>query len=732
MKLLWLAFSFWLLVSIGSASEIQTNALSLSRVTLAVLPPHNASGDTNLAHWQASLGNMLVTDFQKTRAVRVLPDSSIDYARAMLQLSDDEAITATDARNLGKEIEARRVIWGEYDQHGATKKLTMRVLNVANGRIVAERRITGGNWREMVSEMALHILKELRVKITVEEEKKVKHLSEMSPATCELVSQSYWGWCHGQSLSNLEASLRRAIELSPHCDVAWQALANLQLLENKLEEAEDSAVTALQIAPDRATVHTILADIYSFKDRTALAEKEYLKAAQLSPDDAERFNRLGFLSAKKNRYKESISYLQSAVNLCPYAPSAHAKLGQIYAAAAQAEKAQVELKLAEKYLLKDDMDVESDLMRGFAGLHEFPEAIKHGEKFIALAEKQGVHLTIEETRAYVTECKAHLAPRFVSADAPHDYSPEELKTALRSKLNPDELRLVTNPIISSVEMKQWAKELTAGATNELDLTKRLFEGVTRRLSVQSDPTGDRTAAQVFKDWNQPGVRFSCQEYTFLFVALARELGLKAYYVIVDRDCYGRVVPHACAGVLVDGKALLVDATYLWLGVPHQEFHFKDDLEVMGIYLCQLQNVDMCRVTVKLMPDLAFGHFNLALELARQKKPIEALREIDAGWKLDKNNWHGYLAKAYLAATQEHWQQAIDDLNVCIALNPNLPCARFLLGEVLTLAGSNTEAREAFRAYLQGDTEPACADTAREAIAAINEQERVPDNLIKFQ
>ena len=113
-------------------------------------------------------------------------------------------------------------------------------------------------------------------------------------------------------------------------------------------------------------------------------------------------------------------------------------------------------------------------------------------------------------------------------------------------------------------MRAWAVQLAGDAATDEEKARRLFAGLEHHLDIGKHG-GLRTALQTFADWKKPDVAFTCQEYTFLYLVLARDLGLKCWYVLVNKDYTGTVVDHACACVVIGGKALLVDPTYQWFG-----------------------------------------------------------------------------------------------------------------------------------------------------------------------
>jgi tetratricopeptide (TPR) repeat protein len=319
----------------------------------------------------------------------------------------------------------------------------------------------------------------------------------------------------------------------------------------------------------------------------------------------------------------------------------------------------------------------------------------------------------------VAALKDRLKTHFVKAEMPKVFTPEELETALRQKLTPEEPQLAVNPLRCNEAMKKWAKDLAGDSSDDMEKARRLFNGLQHKPTSELSP-GLRTAERVFRDWSDPKAVFSCEEFAFLYIALAREVHLNAFYVLVTRDSNGNPVVHACAGLFVGGQALLVDPSYGWFGVPHQEYLFENDLQTLALYLGQSHDVNTVKLAIKLSPDSAIPYFNLAQNLARTNDLHGARQALDAGLKLDSKSWLALCGQGVVAAAEHNWIEARSFLNRSLSINPNFGSSRFVLAEVLLQQNAPLEAREQFRKYLQGPTTPREAIAAYEAIARIDQ------------
>jgi predicted Zn-dependent protease len=362
----------------------------------------------------------------------------------------------------------------------------------------------------------------------------------------------------------------------------------------------------------------------------------------------------------------------------------------------------------------------------YAALHETPLALEHLERFVALARKEGLAPEIVDYMAQcVPELKARLTPNEIRATPPRSYTAQALEAALRERLTREEYVQVVNPLASTPAMDQWAHELTRGATNDLDKARKVFDALTRHLDAGD--TGIRTAQEVFAAWNDPTQSFCCQEYAKLYVALARAVDVKAYYVCLSQDYSGDIVYHDCAAVFIQGKAYLVDPAYHWFGAPHKEYLILDDLQAVAHQYYQPSGkgnaVARCRLAVKLYPDTAWGQVHLAGALIKANELAQAALAVKTAERLQPGRWDIYTCRGLLAAKSNDLNGAATDLRKALALNPKHGPSHFVLAWVLSKQDKLEEARDEYRLALLYDSLLAAEDkaTVLRELAEINER-----------
>jgi hypothetical protein len=250
--------------------------------------------------------------------------------------------------------------------------------------------------------------------------------------------------------------------------------------------------------------------------------------------------------------------LQKAATSAPFDARVHAQLGYCYAHLQQRTAASSELTMAESYNAEKEPLVEDLLAECYQLLGDTLKAIDHYKTFLGSADAVGAQgEQFRSTRQALTNVEMSLTPHPVTIKTLLDFSQDELDNVLKSNLSHTELALVVNPLACSSGMARWARELVGDAGNDLEKAKRLFVGLARRINT-GESVNRRTAIEAYRDWPDAKAKFMCQDYTLLYVSLARSLGLKAYYVLVGQDHSGKFVGHACAAVLLTSQALLVD------------------------------------------------------------------------------------------------------------------------------------------------------------------------------
>jgi tetratricopeptide (TPR) repeat protein/TolB-like protein len=690
-----------------------------NRITVAMVPLENATGDSSLESRRFAIGSVLGPQLARVKALRLLPQTSLKYGLAQLHKNSGDPMDVGEAARLGEMIEARRVIWGSYRRDAGKWQVSIRILNVSKGTASECFTANSSDFFELRDKLTPGILKELRVTPTETERREMKGRWTKSTAAVEALAEARLALEQQRPAAEWEACSRRAIAADPGCAEAWAVLGSSIGTQGKMEEALSASRRAIKLNPQLAIGFFVLGQTLMAEQRIAEAKDPLYDAVLLEPDNPARFARLAECCMLEKDLANAVDYFKRALQLSPFQAALHANLGRAYLFQGKRESGLEELNEAERLTFEPDLSSEEFLAWGFERLNNAPAAIRHYQEALSIARKVGLNPERIGMLTHDLEgLKAATMPVFLNIHPPKDYTEETLMEALREKLKPEEQEALVRPLTTTAEMKSRALELTQGATNELQKARFLFDALAGHLEVGEHEM--LTAPQAFAAWKARQGSFGCQEYALLYTMMARAAGLRAYFVTVPEAYDGAVVSHACAAVFAGDKALLVDPGYRWFGVPHKKFEVRNDLEATADYLSQVGgDIKFRRIAIKLDPDSAFAHFKLAMKYIGRDQLEEARAELPEVVRLDSAGAMAGCLKAFLALRDKRPDEAVELAKN--ALEKGWPghdgSVHMILGDAYMQQGKFIEARTAFRAALRRSPD---SSPARRAIARINE------------
>ena len=693
------------------------------RLAVAILSFEDRTSDPNDGYWSEGIKGLLTRQVRHVKAVRLLSDTAIRYALEKNGLEYGSAVDVNHARVIGETIEAQRVIWGHFRKDKDAWQVGLRILNVASGRASEELTASGMDWFAMADALTDKTLAHLQIDPNKTERAKMRRRVVNSARSLEEYVEAYWLQAKDRPQSEQETCLRRAMELDPNSASIRAALGGTLLNLGRTAEAERLIRQAIALDPNEANAHTALAFFLLGQGELAGAKEHMQRAHELDPDDAGCTAMLARVVGFQREWDEAAVLAEQACALDPFNAACHAHLGAIYVRRQQKDKALEQLRLAERYCISGMAEANTWVVvaDAYGTVGDKPKAIDALRQVIGLGHQLGVDP--KKVAAYeqtMKDLQASLSPTFIKADMPQVFSEEALDKALRERLTEQEMKAVTYPLRYTPQMKAGAEELTKGASTDLDKAKALFDGLTRRIEA-SEGYQTRTAEEVYAAWQKPSERFWCGDYTVLYVALARSVGLKAFVTRVDNDLNGQVVSHACAAVFADDKALLADASSNWFGVPHKRYQIMNDLDVVAYYLgTRTRPKDLgCRLALRVCPSM----LSARLAWIEQSHPDTARKELEAMAEPDPNTYDAYvywLLRAGVAVYDNRADLAEAHLRKAISVAPSVFLAHHELGTLLQAQNRLLDARKEFQ-WSVGAPVPQIAEDARRRIAQINEQ-----------
>jgi len=122
------------------------------------------------------------------------------------------------------------------------------------------------------------------------------------------------------------------------------------------------------------------------------------------------------------------------------------------------------------------------------------------------------------------------------------------------------------------------------ADDDVGKARAIYDWITKNITYDQEKGARprippyRNAQETYTD--KQGV---CVELAYLYTAMARIAGLPCKKVTVMVDHYGKQLAHACAGVMIDGKQVLVDPAYHLFDAQHKQYVTLPDNEAVQEY-----------------------------------------------------------------------------------------------------------------------------------------------------
>jgi tetratricopeptide (TPR) repeat protein len=712
------------LVSMYIAIIPPSLALGGQEVSIAVLPFYPISPEKALEHWQDTIPLLLKIELRGSSSVNVAPDESFDFMGdsavefGRREVGSRSGDSVELVRGVGQAIGVSKVVWGQYELLKETCQLKVTILDVGSKKQSPALTAVGADWQQAVASLARLILGELHIASAADTEQTVPVELHGSAAAMDILGRALFDSYRGKPINEVEAGLREAVKLDPTCWLAQEALAHELAIEDKFDEATAIAKFTVKSCPDSALSHYILGMIYVAEGLNSLAQEQLLEAKRLDPREPNILIQLAESYTAQRKWDQAGSLLQQAEKQAPYIGLIHQRLGWVYAQQGDRDRALTELRLAERYDTGRDGQILISLARTYDYLRNTPKAVYFYQKFLVGAGRIGLQdALVDQARAELKVLELKLKPQFVVAAAPRVRSRRSLEKELKKRLTPEERKMVPDPFARNPEMAKWVRKVVGDAMTGMDKAQRLYNALTQH--PVGGPHWQRTAEEAFRALFDPVTSMSCEDYSLLFAALAREAGLRAFFVLVEKDYQSKPVLHACAALWLQNGSLLVDPAVNWFGVPHQSFRVLDDLQATALLLAQSTNPVTIAIAPKLAPEIALVHFDFALDLAQRGERLKAEDALQRGLKIDSTSWLADFFQGSIALTRGKAEDAVKYLCRAQSRAPDFSTLHYVLGRAYQLQNKLTEARAEYRAFLDAPDNQKYIEETREALWAIN-------------
>jgi TolB-like protein/Tfp pilus assembly protein PilF len=287
--------------------------------SLAVLPLENLSRDPEQEYFAEGLTEALITTLAKIGELRVASRTSSMIYKG----------TRKSLKEIARELDVDALVEGTVLREGNRVRITAQLIDPPrDAHLWAES--YERDLRSVLalqSEVAQAIAKEVKIKLTPQEQIQIAQAPDVNPVAYEayLKGRYYWNRRSGQSLGKCIECFRQAIGADPNYAAAYSGLADglsvsalwsLLPPSNGCCKAKELAQHAIDIDSSLAEAHTSLAWSITYSDYDfVIAEREFERAIELNPKYATAHQWFGFVLAFQGRYEEGYTESVRAIRL---------------------------------------------------------------------------------------------------------------------------------------------------------------------------------------------------------------------------------------------------------------------------------------------------------------------------------------------------------------------------------------------------------------------------------
>lgn len=326
----------------------------MTQMTMSVLPFQNNSGEDSLDHYKKDFQEMIITDLEQSKYLRVIPTLQFEALLAKIQHKSEEIPTKKDLDKMAQNENIRYYVQGNYTQFGDILRFSIKIVKpfsyeTLSTRIIQVEKGREGDLLDKIDDLTIWIKTNLgfkRYEIINDYDEKIKNFTKSEQAL-RLYYQGKKSYVEGK-FEESNQFLKDAIKLDPEFAMAYRSIsinnAYLQdlskaqensrkaldlahegrgslreklliegyahyLLENSAEKAISKYEEVLKIYPYDEEAHSFLGAIYRNMGENDLAEQHFLKALLYIPDTAH--SNLVWIYLQKGLYTKAADLLEN-------------------------------------------------------------------------------------------------------------------------------------------------------------------------------------------------------------------------------------------------------------------------------------------------------------------------------------------------------------------------------------------------------------------------------------
>jgi adenylate cyclase len=297
---------------------------SLDKVSIAVLPFANMSGDAEQEYFADGISEDIITALSKLSQLFVIArNSSFTFKGKNVLVME-----------IGRSLGVRYVLEGSVRKSGSRVRITAQLNDATTGGHVWAERFD----REMIDIFAVQddvttkIVSALALSLSASDRRRIatEHTENLEAYDCFLRGREQW-WRHTRE-PNTQARelLERAVQLDPNFAPAHLYLGAANTMdyingwsispERSLQAAHECARRAVTLDDTYPYAHWGLALVNLWRNQLEDANREAERAIELDPNFADGYVALGHVLHFSGRSGESLECMDRAMALNPYYP----------------------------------------------------------------------------------------------------------------------------------------------------------------------------------------------------------------------------------------------------------------------------------------------------------------------------------------------------------------------------------------------------------------------------
>ncbi|HXH51114.1 MAG TPA: protein kinase [Terriglobia bacterium] len=289
--------------------------------SIAVLPLDNLSGDPEQEYFADGMTDELITELSKISALRVIARTSVMRYRG----------TRKSLPEIARELHVDAVIEGSVMHSGNRVRINAQLVDAKTERNLWAQTYDRdlGDILALHSDVARAIARQIRIKVTPEEQKRLASTQVVNPRAYEayLRGRYLWNKRTGPDMRKGIGYFEQAVEIDPNYATAYAGIADSYLLlvfygpappAVNFPKAKAAALKAVALDDSLAEGHASLANAYFHYDWDwPAAGKEFRRAIALNPGYAAAHHWYAGLLSSMGRHDEALAEIRRAQELDP-------------------------------------------------------------------------------------------------------------------------------------------------------------------------------------------------------------------------------------------------------------------------------------------------------------------------------------------------------------------------------------------------------------------------------